>query len=350
MAHQFTNCRLTRSFRLTQFLFIILASLCADICLAQQPLLTDSLNPVVEQTELKTVKLYGAGGFAGLDAYQSGFFISKEGHILTVWSTVLDVDEVTAVCSDGSRFNAKVEGIDPNLEIAILKTDELPNAFFESGDTPKVTPGTRVLAFSNLFGIATGMEKSSVQRGVVMALTELNAGRGYTESVYQGPVYIIDAMTNNPGAAGGALTDWKGRLVGMLGKELRDNQANIWLNYAIPMDQLRKSIERIMSGGNVARKDENRTMADRPVELGKLGVILVPNILTKTPAYVDLIQPESTAYQAGLKADDLILFVNSARITSQSNLYKELQFIDVTDECVLLVQRGSELKEIDLTQ
>ena len=76
-----------------------------------------SVNQTAVATELKTVKLYGAGGVAGLDAYQSGFFISETGNILTVWSTVLDLDTVIAVTSDGKRMEAKVVGVDPNLEI-----------------------------------------------------------------------------------------------------------------------------------------------------------------------------------------------------------------------------------------
>ena len=35
------------------------------------------------------------GRLRGLEAYQSGFLISGEGHILTAWSYVLDSDVVT---------------------------------------------------------------------------------------------------------------------------------------------------------------------------------------------------------------------------------------------------------------
>ncbi len=172
-----------------------------------------SVNQTAITTELKTVKLYGAGGVAGLDAYQSGFFISEAGHILTVWSTVLDLDTVIAVTSDGKRMEARVVGIDPNLEIAVLSTDKPTSSFFDilpmkpgakgNGAPPTLAvaqTGDRVLAFSNLFGIATGNEMSSLQKGVIMATTTLDARRGTFESVYQGPIYVIDAMTNNPGA------------------------------------------------------------------------------------------------------------------------------------------------------
>lgn len=308
-----------------------------------------SINDIAVTSELKTVKLYGAGGLGGLDAYQSGFFISAEGHILTVWSTVLDVDKIIAVSSDGGRYEATVVGIDPNLEIAILATDTPVDHFFDLTQASRGALGQRVLAFSNLYGIATGNEMASVQKGVIMAMTELNARRGSFETVYQGPVYIIDAMTNNPGAAGGALTDFHGRLLGMLGKELRDRNANIWLNYSIPVAEMSDSIERILNGKPIRQSDNDRMPADRPANLAGLGVVLVPDILSKTPAFVDLVQPHSVADKAGLRNDDLILFLNSTRVTSQAVLREELKFVDRSDSIVLLVQRGNELKEIVLS-
>ena len=50
----------------------------------------------IDRVQPKLVKIYGAGGFRGLEAYQSGFLISSEGHVLTVWSYVLDTDAPTA--------------------------------------------------------------------------------------------------------------------------------------------------------------------------------------------------------------------------------------------------------------
>jgi S1-C subfamily serine protease len=305
-----------------------------------------SVNGVAVSTEAKAVKIFGAGGVAGLDAYQSGFFVSPEGHVLTVWSTVLDADTIMVVTSDGSRLESKVVGIDPNLEIAVLATEQETDNYFDITQSLDAPVGGRVLAFSNLYGIATGNEMSSVQKGVIMARTELNARRGSFESVYQGPVFIIDAMTNNPGAAGGALTSFDGQLIGMLGKELRDSSANTWLNYAVPMSELRDSIERILAGKSIDRSASSRRMADRPTSLAEMGIVLIPNVLVKTPAFVDLVKADSAAELAGLESDDLILFVNSNRVSSQSALIEELQYIDRADAVALLVQRGTELKEI----
>ena len=67
----------------------------------------------------KMIKIYGAGGIRGLEGYQSGFLISGEGHILTVWSYVLDTDYITVTLDDGRKFQGEIIGADPRLEIAV---------------------------------------------------------------------------------------------------------------------------------------------------------------------------------------------------------------------------------------
>lgn len=304
---------------------------------------------VVRTVQDKVVKIYGAGGVPGLESYQTGIIISPEGHILTAWSTVLDADMVTVVTTQGQRFEAKILGMDPKLEIAVLKADTSDLPFFSLKDLPKPDVGARVLAVSNLFGIATGNEAPSVQKGSLLAMSDLKERRGKSGVIYQGPIYVIDAMTNNPGAAGGALTDWKGNLVGLIGKELRDPQSNFWLNYAIPITELQESIQAIIEGKTVASKNE-MAVVENPHELIQLGVVLVPDVLSKTPAYIDRVLPDSPAAKAGLMVDDLIIMVGNQRIDAQNRLRTILQSISQDDALDLMIQRGSEIVPVKLRQ
>src|SRR4051812_42956837 len=77
-----------------------------------------SFANVIRQAQPKMVKIWGAGGYRGLEPYQSGFLISAEGHVLTSWSYVLDSDVVTVILNDGRKYAAKLLGADPKLEIA----------------------------------------------------------------------------------------------------------------------------------------------------------------------------------------------------------------------------------------
>lgn len=297
----------------------------------------------------KLVKIYGAGGVRGLEPYQSGFLISSEGHILTVWSYVLDTDFIGVTLDDGRRYTAEVLGADPRIEIAILKVDAKNTDYFELTEAADLRLGQRVLAYSNLFGVATGDEPYSLMHGVVSAKTELQARRGVFETPYRGEVFVVDAITNNPGGAGGVLTDRRGRIAGLLGKELRNSQTGTWLNYAIPIGKLQTSVDAILSGKvRPPQDDPDRVKPAEPLTLNGLGLGLIPNVLAKTPPYVDSVRADSPAAKAGLKRDDLILFINDLVISSRAALEEEMSYIDRIDEARLVVMRGRELIEITI--
>ena len=131
---------------------------------------------VIESAQPKMVKIFGAGGRRGLEHYQSGFLISGDGHVLTAWSYVLDTDYVSAVLDDGRRFQATLLGADPRLEIAVLKIESTDLPHFTLSEAVPLEVGARVLAFSNLFGVAAGDEGTSVLHGYVAAKAPLSAG------------------------------------------------------------------------------------------------------------------------------------------------------------------------------
>jgi S1-C subfamily serine protease len=316
---------------------------------AVSPAVAASLTDTIDRVQPKMVKIYGAGGFHDLAAYQSGMLISPEGHVLTVFSHVLDTDYITAVLADGRKFEAKLLGADPRLDVAVLKIEAAGLPFFDLAKVVKIGAGVRVLALSNSFGVATGNEPASVQKGTVSVVTQLEARRGAFETPYRGPVYVLDVTTNNSGAAGGALVTRHGELAGMLGKELRNALNNTWLNYAVPIDELRKSVEEIRLGKFVARREgqpENRP--ERSLDLASLGIVLIPDVLERTPPYVDHVRPGSPAAAAGIRPDDLILLLGDRLVQSCKVLAADLEYVDYEDAIKLTVLRGQELIEVSL--
>jgi S1-C subfamily serine protease len=212
-------------------------------------------------------------------------------------------------------------GMDPRSEIAVLKIEAENLPHFNLDEAVTLGSGARVLAFSNLYGVALGNEAASVLHGVVTAKTTLAARRGAFETNYRGPAYILDAMTNNPGASGGVLTDRRGRLAGLLGKELRSSTTNVWLNFAIPIEELRQAADEISAGKfRPAPRDEDEKKPKEHHTLAGLGIMLVPDFLSRTPPFVELIQPGTPAAKAGLKTDDLVLFVDGRLVQSCKEL------------------------------
>lgn len=335
---------------LSASLAILIMGLFASPVFPQEPA-DDPQEDTISWAFQRVVKIYGAGGVRNLQGYGTGFLISPEGHLVTVWSHILDADEVTIVLNDGRRFQGKLLGAEPQLDVAVIKLQnvngEVPH--FDLSDVGEGAVGTRILGFSNMFKVATGDEPVSVMHGVIAAKTKLDARRGTFEVPYDGPVYIVDAITNNPGAAGGVITTRDGKLLGVIGKELRNAQSNTWVNYAIPVTELKEVIRQIVTGNYIEREqkpdEEENPDRYRPLDF---GIVLVPDVVSRTSAYIEFVEPGSDAQKLGLKPDDLILFVNDERTSSIKVVLKELGVLEAGDTLELMVQRGKKLITVEI--
>jgi serine protease Do len=309
-----------------------------------------SFASVARSVQSKVVKIYGTGGVRGLEAYQTGLLISGEGHVLTVWSYVLDGDEVTVVLDDGRRFSARHVAADPLTEIAVLKfeQDGAPLPHFNLAEAAAAEPGARVLAFSNLFGIATGDEPVSMLHGVLSAVAPLEARRGAFATNYRGEVYVVDAAANNPGAAGGALTDSQGRLLGMLGKELRSSLTGTWLNYALPVSAFATTVEDMLAGRFTPPDLSDVDQPESPLTAAALGIVLVPDVVVRTPPYIDRVIPESAAARADLRVDDLVVMVDGTVAASCRDVVSLLGRLESDAAVRIAALRDEELVEVTL--
>jgi S1-C subfamily serine protease len=322
---------------------------------------------VVAGVNPKLVKLYGSGGFQRLTAYGTGVLVSAEGHVLTVASPLLDTPGVRVHLSDGRRLTAKVLVTEPDLDAALLKIDaekgeKLDLPFFdiaEAAKQPPAQPGDWVLAFSNQFQIATRDEPMTVQRGVVAAVAKLHGRRGIFDAPYTGEVYVVDAITNNPGAGGGALTTRDGRLLGLVGKELRNTLSETWLNYAVPLTAkaevrgkdgqvtavtLVDFVTRGMKGEYKPPEREKPTRGPG----GYTGIILVPDVVERTPPYIEEVLPGSPAAGAGLKPDDLIVYLDGEPVPSIKAFREMLGKTRPGMTVKVEVRRGDRLTAVDV--
>ncbi len=327
-----------------------------------------SFEEVSTEVNRKVVKLFGSGGFRGVVAYGSGIIISPDGYVLTVASQMLNTPDLRVHLYDGRRLQAKVVVVERELDAALVKIQgeegfplDLPYFdFLNLAQQPLASPGDWVLGFSNQFEIATRDEPVTVQRGVIAAYTQLVGRRGIFEAPYRGDVYVIDAITNNPGAAGGAITTRNGRLIGIVGKELRNTLTDTWINYALP---IQARVEVVTEGKKVPihlpdfvrlgmagkYKPTKRDEEDPSGPGGYHGIVFVPNELERTPPYVERVKPDSPAAKAGLRPDDLVVFVNGEPVVSINSLNELFQRTRPGMQLQLEVRRGDNLQSIDLT-
>jgi serine protease Do len=307
-----------------------------------------SLASVVEQVNPKVVKIFGPGGYRGINSYGTGLLVSADGYVLTVSSPLTDTGDLVVHLFDGRRVHARAVVAEPELDAALIKLDkveDLPHFdLAKAAANPLAQAGDPVLAFSNQFEIATREEPVSVQHGVIAAYSKLHGRRGIFEAPYSAEVYVIDAITNNPGSAGGAITSYDGRLLGMIGKELRNSLSDTWVNYAVPIRALADFAEKGIKG--VYKPKPHPPVVAGPH--GYHGLVLVPDAVERTPPFVEDVTPGSPAAKAGFHVDDLIVYVNGEKITS----IKEFrQIVDKAQPGTLFkleVRRGDHLLSFDL--
>ena len=101
---------IARHFAIRLLPFVVLCVLCA-VGMSQTALLAaenrSETTIMLDRAQSKMVKIYGAGGFRDLEAYQSGILISSEGHILTAYSHVLDTDEIAVLLERRPKIRGK---------------------------------------------------------------------------------------------------------------------------------------------------------------------------------------------------------------------------------------------------
>lgn len=334
-----------------------------------------AFEKVSKEVNQKLVKLYGSGGFRGLTSYGTGIIVSPNGHVLTAATQLLDTQDLRVHLFDGRRMRAKVLVVEPELDLALLEmrketaegrredkaATDLNLEYFDitaAAASLKAKPGDWILAFHNAFKNATREEWLTVQHGVIAARAKLFARRGINEAPFKEEVLFLDAISNNPGSAGGAVTSRTGALLGIIGKEYRNVQSDTWTNYAIPVNA-RVEVKdgdksRVIDLPDFVAKGIKGewivTKRERPREGPGAyhGIIFVPNIVERTPPYIDAVEPGSPGAKAGLRPDDLVVYFDGEPVYSVKSFREMISKLGVGAKVKIEIRRGERLTAIDL--
>lgn len=236
----------------------------------------------------------------------SGVIVSPEGYILTANHVVDGADEIKVSIGEKKKeYDAKVIGTDPPTDVAVLKIDAKDLPAITLADSDLLEIGDLVLAIGNPYGLS-----QTVTMGIVSAL-----GRNGLPGFNQYQDFIQTDAAINPGNSGGALVDAEGRLVGINTAIFSRDGGNQGIGFAVPVNLARHVMERLLSGGKVAR--------------GYLGILpqdLTPNLAKsfdlpdQNGALVGNVYPDTPAEKAGIKSGDIILAFNGKVIPDAHSL------------------------------
>jgi serine protease Do len=288
------------------------------------------------------VKIYGAG-IGRSPGYATGLIVSPDGDIVTAVGVHLATSNLRVTTPDGETHFAKVVRRSQNLQAALLKIEAKTPDYFDLAETSTLEPGDWILGVSNCFKVADGAEPLSVNVGVLQLRTHLSARRGVQDFPYSGDVLLIDAITSNPGAAGGAVVGVDGKLAGMIGKVIEGVNTNTRLNYAVPTSLLHTFLTK---PEEVEADPMPPAVGDKP---GELGIRLFGLAGRRGPAYVDRVVAGSAAAAAGIKSDDLVISLDGKAIKSGDDFQKAIAAIKAGQQVAVIVKRKNDLVTLQLT-
>ena len=220
----------------------------------------------------------------------SGFIVTADGYILTNAHVVDGADQVTVKLSDKRELAAKVVGVDPMTDIAVVKVDAKGLPTVKIGDPAKTRVGEWVAAIGSPFGM-----EHSVTSGIVSAKSRNLPSERLVP-------FIQTDVAVNPGNSGGPLFNMAGEVIGVNSQIYSTTGGYMGMSFAIPIDVAMKVKDELVKHGKVTR--------------GRIGVAVqevTPALaqsfgMSKTRgALVSSVDANGPAAKGGLQAGDVIV-------------------------------------------
>ncbi|CAH2896063.1 MAG: Outer membrane stress sensor protease DegQ, serine protease [uncultured Paraburkholderia sp.] len=258
----------------------------------------------------------------------SGVIVSSEGYILTNQHVVDGADQIEIALADGRTTNAKVIGIDPETDLAMLKVNMTNLPTITLGRMEQTRVGDVVLAIGNPFGVG-----QTVTMGIVSALGRNHLGINTFENFIQTDAAI------NPGNSGGALVDVNGNLLGINTAIYSRSGGSLGIGFAIPVSTARSVLESIITTGSVTRGWIGVEPQDVTPEIAESF-----GLDQKSGAIVAGVLKNGPADRAGIKPGDILMSVNGQEITDTTRLLNVIaQIKPGTPAKVHLVRKNHEM-------
>ena len=266
----------------------------------------------------------------------SGVIIREDGYIVTNNHVIDGATKIEVTLNSNQTYPAKLVGTDPATDVALLKIEAsgLPTVPF--GDSDKLRLGEWVIAIGSPYDL-----RSTITAGIVSA-------KGRSMPNYTGEFKIesfiqTDAAVN-PGNSGGALVDKAGNLVGINTAIISQTGSYTGYSFAVPSNIVKKIVYDLMDFGSVKRALLGITM--QPID-DKIAKEL--KLSSLNGVYIVEVSKGGAAEKAGIKAGDVLIAVDSIKITTPSSVQEVISRFSPGDKAELTVLRdGKELK-MDVT-
>ncbi len=264
----------------------------------------------------------------------TGVIVDEQGHILTNNHVIGEADEVTVRLNSEKTVKAKVVGVDPRTDLAVIKIkvkETLPKVA-KLGDSDRLKIGEWVVAAGASFGL-----DNTITAGIVSAKGRAISGNGQYEDFIQTDAAI------NPGNSGGPLVNLRGEVIGINTAIVSKSGGYMGIGFAIPINMAKQVMESLITKGKVTR--------------GWLGVGIqnLSEDLSDTfkfegteGALVGHVDPKGPAKTAGFRQGDIIIQLGKEKIKNVNQLRNSVAAIKPGTSIPLTVIRQGKKMVIDV--
>ncbi len=240
----------------------------------------------------------------------SGVILSADGLVLTNAHVASPrAVDLSVTLASLERVGAKLVGWDHWTDLAVLRIDmadvrrrHLKFAPAEFGDSNALYPGEVVYAVGTPYGLTR-----TVTRGIISntarPFEDTTGVEGYETGMFN--TWLQTDAAINPGNSGGPLVTEDGKVVGITSRGyLGANN----LGFAIPTTTAKRVVDALVRDGVITRSYVGLI----PGALQDLENFY--SLASNTGVLVNSVDPGSPAAKAGLRAGDIVLTINGAKV------------------------------------
>ena len=265
----------------------------------------------------------------------SGVIIREDGYIVTNNHVIDGATRIEVTLNNNETYPATLVGTDPATDVALLKIEANGLPIIPFGDSDKLRLGEWVIAIGSPYDL-----RSTITAGIVSAKGRSMPSNGE----YKIESFIQTDAAVNPGNSGGALVDKAGNLVGINTAIISQTGSYSGYSFAVPSNIVKKIAYDLMDFGSVKRAVLGIAM--KPID-DKIAEEL--KLSSRNGVYIDEVSKSGAADKAGIKAGDILIAIDSVKITNPASVQEAVSRFSPGDHAVVTVLRdGKELK-LDVT-
>ncbi len=268
----------------------------------------------------------------------TGVIVSENGYILTnahVSGEKYSTCYITLI--DGKKYNGKVVWSNEDIDMAVVKINRTNLKPVKLGNSDEIQVGESVYAIGNPIGFEF---QRTVTAGIISALNRTIKFDENGEETYMEDLIQTDA-TINPGNSGGPLINLNGEIIGINGVKITSAEG---ISFAIPINSVKNVIESFKKNGKFDEASLGIFAFDKQV----LGYIN-SNLRFNDGIYVESVNKNSSAEEAGIKSGDIILSIDNISLERMCDLRCYIYTKKPGDIVKLNIKRNNKKLNIEAT-